>query len=141
MSLFCFVLFTFVLLFCFWFRGAWFYFCAICQWSSVIPSSGCFIHILIFSTISLSFLNLFYFFTLHYYSAPSFLLYTHIHTYFSFSFFATGVQVYSPGDCCFLIFVIVMLFFFYPTTHDLWDPGSQDTDQACGPEAGVLSLN
>lgn len=132
-------LLTLVLLFCFWFLGALFYFCAICQWSSVLHSSGCFIHILIFSTISLSFLNLFYFLLFIIILLPHF-YYTHTH--FSFSLFAIRVQVYSPGGCYFLIFVIVMLFFlFFPTTHDLWDPDSRDTDQAWSPEAVVLSLN
>ena len=44
-----------------------FCFSTLCQWSSVLPSSAYLIHILhilIFSTISTSFLNLFCFFTL-----------------------------------------------------------------------------
>jgi len=80
----------------------------ISQWSSVLPSGGCFIYVLIFLTIPVSFLNILFFIPCNY-SAPFyfyFLLYVYLFYIFMFLLSICYWSLSLPSKGCFKYIII-----------------------------------
>ena len=122
-----------------------------CQWSSVLHSSGGFIHILIISTTSAHFLNLFYCFSIFFIILLSLIFLFFYLYFFPFFLFLCYWNIALSSEGYFFILCYYSTFFFlfslfcclicFPHAPQLLGSWFIVRDQSWDPKAGVLSPN